>query len=262
MSEKELLVLLTNDDGGRAPGLQSLKREMETTASVVMVAPDEERSAASHALTIHDPIRVMEVSENNYLLTGTPADCVIFALRKLMPRFPDLVISGINSGPNLGDDILYSGTVAAAREAALYGIPAVAVSLVAKGEDLDYGLAARFIRDLVKEFYPERTPRGTALNVNIPQGQPGAYRFTRQGSKRAWSSIEEKRDPRGRRYYWIGRDESEVLVEADTDYQAINDGVVSITPLQHDQTDYRALKILSENTADELLHVASPDAGP
>ncbi len=262
MSEKELLVLLTNDDGGRAPGLQSLKREMETTASVVMVAPDEERSAASHALTIHDPIRVMEVSENNYLLTGTPADCVIFALRKLMPRSPDLVISGINSGPNLGDDILYSGTVAAAREAALYGIPAVAVSLVAKGEDLDYGPAARFIRDLVKEFYPERTPRGTALNVNIPQGQPGAYRFTRQGSKRAWSSIEEKRDPRGRRYYWIGRDESEVLVEADTDYQAINDGVVSITPLQHDQTDYRALKILSENTADELLQVASPDAGP
>ena len=133
---------------------------------------------------------------------------------------------------------------------------------MAKGEDLDYGPAARFIRDLVKEFYPERTPRGTALNVNIPQGQPGAYRFTRQGSKRAWSSIEEKRDPRGRRYYWIGRDESEVLVEADTDYQAINDGVVSITPLQHDQTDYRALKILSENTADELLQVASPDAGP
>ena len=153
---------------------------------------------------------------------------LIFALRKLMPRSPDLVISGINSGPNLGDDILYSGTVAAAREAALYGIPAVAVSLVAKGEDLDYGPAARFIRDLVKEFYPERTPRGTALNVNIPQGQPGAYRFTRQGSKRAWSSIEEKRDPRGRRYYWIGRDESEVLVEADTDYQAINDGVVSL----------------------------------
>ena len=262
MSEKDLLVLLTNDDGGRAPGLQSLKREMEATARVVMVAPDEERSAASHALTIHDPIRVMEVSENNYLLTGTPADCVIFALRKLMPRSPDLVISGINSGPNLGDDILYSGTVAAAREAALYGIPAVAVSLVGKGEVLDYGPAARFIRNLVKEFYPERTPRGIALNVNIPQGQPSAYRFTRQGSKRAWSSIEEKKDPRGRRNYRIGRDESEVLLEADTDYQAINDGIVSITPLQHDQTDYRTLKLLGENTTDELLHVGSPDPNP
>ena len=259
MSEKDLLILLTNDDGGRAPGLQALKQEIETAASVVTVAPDEERSAASHALTIHDPIRVMEVSENDYMLTGTPADCVIFALRKLMPQSPDLVISGINSGPNLGDDILYSGTVAAAREAALYGIPAMAISLVAKGEDLDYGPAAGFVRDLVKEFYPERTPRGTALNVNIPTGKVGAFRFTRQGSKRAWSSIEEKKDPRGRRYYWIGRDESEVLLEADTDYQAINDGVVSITPLQHDQTDYRALKLLGGNTRDELLHAASLD---
>ena len=262
MSEKDLLVLLTNDDGGRAPGLQSLKQEMETTARVVTVAPDEERSAASHALTIHDPIRVMEVSENDYMLTGTPVDCVIFALRKLMPQSPDLVISGINSGPNLGDDILYSGTVAAAREAALYGIPAVAVSLVAKGEDLDYGPAACFIRDLVKEFYPDRTPRGTALNVNIPPGKPGAYRFTRQGSKRTWSSIEEKRDPRGRRYFWIGRDESEVRLEADTDYQAINDGVVSITPLQHDQTDYRTLQLLGENTTDALLHAGRPDSSP
>ncbi len=262
MSEKDLLVLLTNDDGGRAPGLQSLKREMEAIARVVMVAPDEERSAASHALTIHDPIRVMEISENNYLLTGTPADCVIFALRKLMPRSPDLVLSGINSGPNLGDDILYSGTVAAAREAALYGIPAVAVSLVAKGEDLDYGPAARFIRDLVEEFYPDQTPRGTALNISIPQGQPAAYRFTRQGSKRAWSSIEEKKDPRGRRCYWIGRDESEVLLEADTDYRAISDGVVSITPLQHDQTDYRSLKLFGENTAGSLLRIGSTDPGP
>ena len=262
MSEKDLLVLLTNDDGGRAPGLQSLKQEMETIARVVTVAPDEERSAASHALTIHDPIRVMEVSENDYMLTGTPADCVIFALRKLMPQSPDLVISGINSGPNLGDDILYSGTVAAAREAALYGIPAVAVSLVAKGQDLDYGPAACFVRDLVKAFYPDRTPRGTALNVNIPVGKPDAYRFTRQGSKRAWSSIEKKKDPRGRRYYWIGRDEGEVLLEADTDYQAINDGVVSITPLQHDQTDYRTLKLLGETTTDALLHGSSEDPGP
>lgn len=262
MSKEDLLVLLTNDDGGRAPGLQSLKREMETTARVVTVAPDEERSAASHSLTIHDPIRLIEVSEDDYTLTGTPADCVIFALRKLMLRSPDLVISGINSGPNLGDDVLYSGTVAAAREAALYGIPAVAVSLVGKGEDLDYGPAARFIRDLVKEFYPDRTPRGTALNVNIPPGKPGAYRFTRQGSKRAWSSIEEKMDPRGRRYYWIGRDESEVLVESDTDYQAISDGVVSITPLQHDQTDYRTLKLLGNNTTDALLRAGSSDPSP
>ena len=261
MNVKDLLVLLTNDDGGRAPGLQCLKRELETVAKVVVVAPEEERSASSHALTIHDPIRLIEVDEKNYMLTGTPVDCVIFALRKLMSQSPDLVISGINSGPNLGDDILYSGTVAAAREAALYGVPAVAVSLVAQGEDIDYEPAACFIRNLVEEFYPDRIPRGIALNVNIPQGHPSAYRFTRQGSKRAWSSIEEKKDPRGRRYYWIGRDESEVLLEADTDYQAINDGVVSITPLQHDQTDYRTLKLLEETATDELLDVVNPDSG-
>lgn len=247
MNSQGLLILLTNDDGAEAPGLLALKEELSPLGELLVMAPSEERSAVSHGLTIHHPIRVREISERHYALTGTPVDCVLFAVRKLLPRVPDLVVSGINQGPNLGDDILYSGTVAAAREAALYRIPALAVSLVTEGENPDYSAAAGWVHRLIQELYPDRLPAGTFLNVNIPEGEPRQYRFTRQGSKLVASSIEEKSDPRGRSYYWIGPDESEWVVEADTDYQAIRDQVVSITPLQRDQTDYRTLKWYREN---------------
>lgn len=253
MKTDELLILLTNDDGVESPGLRLLATALADFGTIVVVAPAEERSAASHALTIHQPIRVKEIQENHYSLTGTPVDCVLFAVRKLLPRLPDLVVSGINCGPNLGDDILYSGTVAAAREAALYRIPALAISLVTRKECPDYGPATRFVRRLTEEFYPERIPQGTFLNVNIPEGELREYRFTRQGSKLVASSIQEKSDPRGRTYYWIGPDESEWVIEADTDYQAIRHGVVSITPLQRDQTDYRTLRWY--NREEEKIHI-------
>ena len=242
MNERELLVLVTNDDGVEAKGLLSVKKELADLGRVVVVAPAEERSAVSHGLTIHHPIRVWETSENHYALTGTPVDCVLFAIRKLLPRLPDLVVSGINSGPNLGDDILYSGTVAAAREAALYRIPALAVSLATRKEQPDYEPCARFVHWLIGEFFPDRMPQGSFLNVNFPEGNLEGYRFTRQGSKLAASSVQRKSDPRGRSYYWIGPDESQWIIEADTDYQAIKDRMASITPLQRDQTDYRTLK--------------------
>ncbi len=219
-----------------------MKKELSTLGKVVVVAPEKERSAVSHGLTLHHPIRFWETSENHYALTGTPVDCVLFAIRKLLPRLPDLVVSGINNGPNLGDDILYSGTVAAAREAALYRIPALATSLVRTGEAPDYAPAARFVYWLICEFYPERIPKGTILNVNLPEGDLKEYRFTRQGSKLMASSVEEKSDRQGRKHYWIGPDESRWIVESDTDYQAVKDRVVSITPLQRDQTDYQTLQ--------------------
>lgn len=253
MSERDLLILLTNDDGAESKGLVVLKEELSPLGTVMVVAPAEERSAVSHGLTIHQPIRVREIAGNHYAVTGTPVDCVLFAVRKLLPRLPDLVVSGINCGPNLGDDILYSGTVAAAREAALYRVPALAVSLVTDDSDADYGPAARFVHRLIREFYPERLPEGTFLSINIPEGEPGEYRFTRQGSKVVGSSIQENSDPRGRPYYWIGPDESEWVIEADTDYQAIRDQVVSITPLQRDQTDYRTLKWYKEE--EEKIHI-------
>lgn len=253
MHPEKLLVLLTNDDGVESNGLLMLEEELAPLGTLVVVAPVEERSGVSHALTIHHPIRVREIAENHYSLTGTPVDCVLFAVQRLLPRLPDLVVSGINCGPNLGDDILYSGTVAAAREAALYRIPSLAVSLVTRGETPDYRLAAGFVHRLVREFYPERMPQGSFLNVNIPEGSVREYRFTRQGSKLVASSIQEKSDPRGRTYYWIGPDESEWVIESDTDYQAIKDHVVSITPLQRDQTDYRTLRWY--NKEEEKIHI-------
>ncbi len=245
---KDLLILATNDDGVEALGLRTMAEELKPLGKVVVVAPYDERSAVSHGLTIHQPLRLFERQRNYYALTGTPVDCVLFALRKLLPRLPDLIVSGINHGANLGDDVHYSGTVAGAREGALYGIPSIATSLVTVGSSPDFKRAAKYLKRLVLEFYPERIPPGTFLNVNVPEGNPNRYRLTRQGTKLVTSSIEEKRDPRGRKYFWIGRDDSEWVIEADTDYQAIQDGAVSITPLQRDQTDYRALKNLTEDS--------------
>ncbi len=246
MIQQDWLILLTNDDGAEARGLLTLKAELAVLGSVVVVAPHDERSAVSHGLTIHHPIRTIKIAKNHFALTGTPADCVIFAIRKLLPRPPDLVISGINRGANLGDDIIYSGTVAGAREAANYNIPSIAASLVTRDQVPNYRPAGRFLQRIIPELVRDRIPGGTFLNINIPKGRPNHSRFTRQGSKLATSSIEEKKDPRGRKYYWISRDEIQWTPEPDTDYQAILDQTVSITPLQKDQTDYRTLKRYGE----------------
>ena len=163
---------------------------------MIVVAPVEEKSGVSHALTIHHPIRIIEKGEDRYALTGTPADCVIFALTKILSTPPSLVVSGINAGPNLGDDVHYSGTVAGACEAALRQFPSIAASLAGPYETADYSRAARFVRDLVKQISPEMMPAGTYWNVNIPEGEIKGLRFTRQGSRLAFAEIEEKRDPR------------------------------------------------------------------
>ncbi len=237
----DFLILLTNDDGVGAPGLAALEASLRQVSRVVVVAPSEEKSGVSHALTIHQPIRILEKGPDRFAVTGTPADCVIFACTKILSVPPNLVISGINNGPNLGDDVHYSGTVAGAREAALRQIPAIAVSLASRFDATDFGPAAEFVRVLVEQLSLEVMPAGTYWNINVPEGEIKGYRFTRQGSRLVFAAIEEKRDPRGRPYYWIGRDDSEGLPEPDTDYEAIKDQVVSITPLQPDHTDYRVL---------------------
>ncbi len=246
-----LRILLTNDDGVDAPGLSALREGLAPLGRIVVVAPAEEKSASSHSLTIHQPIRVKPVGADTFAVTGTPADCVILALRKILPEPPDLVVSGINAGPNLGEDIIYSGTVAGAREAALSGIAGLAVSLVSRDRD-DYPPAARFVARLIGELFPGRLEPGSLLNVNVPDGAALHYRFTRQGSKAAASAVEEKEDPRGRSYYWIGQDESVWKEEADTDYEAIRRGLVSVTPLQRDQTDYETLRRLVERRKIEI----------
>ena len=257
MGSKELLLMLTNDDGASASGLLALKQELSTVGRVIIVAPDKERSAVGHGITIHHPMRIFEIGEDHFALSGTPTDCVIFGLRKLLKRSPDLVVSGINHGPNLGDDIFYSGTVAAAREAAFHHVPAIAVSQVGGAVMPDFGPAARIVRYLISEVCP--LPRGSFLNVNIPEGNPVKYRFTRQGSKSiAAGPILEKRDPRGRKYFWIGPDESQWIIEEGSDYHAISQGAISVTPLQRDQTDRAALKSWGRDDRDLSLSADFP----
>jgi len=248
MTKSDSLVLLTNDDGYGAAGLEALDAELRQVFDTVIVAPYEEKSAVSHGVTIHHPLRLvkMDRKRNRYALTGTPADCVIFAVSKLLRRRPDLVVSGINNGPNLGDDIHYSGTVAGAREASFHSIPALAVSLVAFEEGGDFAQAAKELRRIVEELSPQKISPGCFWNVNIPEGKVRGYKFTRQGSRLSWGRIDEKKDARGGKYYWIGRDDAERIPDADTDYQAVRDHLISITPLQHDHTDYRTLRQIIE----------------
>lgn len=238
----KLLIIVTNDDGIRAPGLRSLARALETVADVIVVAPSEERSATSHSLTIHHPVRIHTAGRRRYAVTGTPVDCVLFALQKISPRKPDMVIAGINAGANLGDDTMYSGTVAAAREASLYQIPAMAVSQAVLRNKPNYSVAADFTRELAIRILKHGLPPGVFLNLNFPVDKPLGVKVTRQGTKLVQSFIAEKDDPRGRKYYWIGEDQSEWNVEPDTDYFAVKSGYVSISPLQRDQTAYSVLK--------------------
>ena len=251
-------ILVTNDDGIRADGLKALEAALAPLGDLIVVAPDSERSATSQGITIHSPLRVYAVEEGHYAVSGTPADAVILALHQLMKTPPQLVVSGINPGANLGENLIYSGTVAAALEATLHGVPAIAVSLATR-KILDYSVAAAFAAELAAKVLREGLPPGVMLNVNVPRGEVRGVRFTRQSKKITQNIIHEKRDPRGRPYYW--QDESVAFenVEPDSDYSAILAREISITPLQVDRTDYPSLSRLT-NWAKELrLPTPSPD---
>lgn len=248
------LILVTNDDGIHAPGLKVLAEAMQQNGSVVVVAPDRDNSAASHSLTMQRPLRVREHKENWYSVDGTPTDCVTIGIGKVLPVKPALVVSGINPGPNLGDDISYSGTVSAAIEGTMLGIPSLAVSKSGEEQE-EYGLAASFAASLVRVVLENGLPPDTLLNVNVPGREHGEIRgikFTRQGRRKYDDAIKETSDPWGRRHYWIGGgtplwDEGE-----ETDAQAVLAGWISITPLHLDRTNYGALDYLSGSWADSL----------
>jgi 5'-nucleotidase len=248
----EALILVTNDDGVYAPGLKALAAELRKVGRVVVVAPDRDNSAASHSLTMQRPLRVRELAVDRYSVDGTPTDCVILAVGKLLGKGPGLVVSGINPGPNLCDDVSYSGTVSAATEATMLGLPAFAVSLAGE-EPCDYRLAAQFAGRLARMILAQGLPPDTLLNVNVPPGEAAAItgiKFTRQGRRRYEGSIKETNDPWGRGHYWIGGgtpvwDEGE-----NTDAQAVKDGWISITPLHLDRTNYGALDYLAQGWAE------------
>jgi len=234
-------ILVTNDDGIHSEGIIALSNALATLGEVYVVAPAHEMSAASHSLTLMRPLRIEKIDEFHYSVDGTPTDCVTIAMNHILKgRLPDIVFSGINKGGNLGDDVCYSGTVAGALEASIYGLPGIAVSLV-KRVDFDFSHSAQFAAELAGKVLKDSLPRGTVLNVNVPPGNVQGVRVTRQGTKIIKPTIIEGTDPRQRKYYWIGEESMTWNEEPGTDYEALRHGLISITPLRNDLTDYSTL---------------------
>lgn len=237
--------LITNDDGYLAPGLSALAGAASALGEVQVVAPDREQSATSHSLTMHHPLRVRQVRPGMMTLDGTPTDCVALALGALMPEPPDLVLSGVNHGANLGDDVLYSGTVAAAMEAVILGIPAIAVSHVGREPEGIEAWTPLLTRLLDQILGHNGLPRPTLLNINLPAGGPDVVqgiRVTTLGRRTYEGSVTRDTDPNGREYYWIGGGESRWWGSDDSDFRAIHSDYISVTPLHLDLTDYELLK--------------------
>jgi len=251
-------ILLTNDDGIHSEGLQILERTLLEIGDVFVVAPAAEMSGASHSLTLSRPLRIRQIDERHWSVDGTPTDCVTLALHQILreDQRPNVCVSGINHGGNLGDDATYSGTVAGALEATILGVPGLAISLVAR-DHFNFTEAARFALVAVRKILSEGLPEGTLLNMNVPQGEIKGVKVTRQGIKNARPVITEHIDPRGKPYFWIGEQYFRSNAEDGTDYRAIEDGYVSITPLKADMTDHGVLsQIGSWNylTTSELLN--------
>lgn len=241
-----MLILVTNDDGIHSHGLQALAHHLAALGDVVVVAPDRERSAIGHSLTLHAPLRADEIADGRFAISGTPTDCVNLGIHGLLRQRPDLVVSGINKGGNLGDDLTYSGTVAAAMEATLMGVPSFAISLDSTSfTRQDFEPAAAFAVELSRLIADKGLPADTFLNVNVPSGALRGVKLTRQGKRRYGDNVEKKFDPRGRAYYWIGGGELGFHDVAGTDFHAVHNQAVSITPLHLDLTNYRSFDALS-----------------
>jgi 5'-nucleotidase len=239
-------ILLTNDDGIHSEGLHKLEEALREIGDVFVVAPAFEMSGASHSLTLARPLRVRQIDDRHWSVDGTPTDCVTMALNMILPpeQRPDICASGINYGGNLGDDASYSGTVAGALEATILGVSGLAFSLVAT-EKFDFTIAAQFAAGVVRKVLEDGLPEGTLLNINIPQSEILGVRVTKQGVKNARPVIHKQIDPRGKPYYWISEERLGFHPGENTDFEAVETGFVSITPMRSDMTDHAVLKELS-----------------
>jgi 5'-nucleotidase len=241
-------ILVSNDDGYMARGIKALADAMSEIADVIVMAPDRNHSGASNSLTLHSPLRVHKVDDDRYFVTGTPSDCVHLALSGYLEGDPDLVVSGVNHGANLGDDVIYSGTVAAAMEGRFLGLPAIAVSLVGRhGKNFD--TAARVARDLVLRLKDQPLPGDIILNVNVPDRpyeELSGIEVTRLGFRHRSEPLVKSRDPRGRTIYWIGPAGTGQDAGPGTDFEAIERGAVAITPLKVDLTRHESLSRLKD----------------
>ncbi len=244
-----MLILVTNDDGIRSEGILALARALKRMGEVYVVAPDRERTAAGPSLTLHKPLRIEVMRPRMFAISGTPTDCVNLAVNEILPRRPNLVVSGINRGGNLGDDVTYSGTVSAAMEGTLLGLPSIAVSQL--GEDpFHFAAAARFAVRLARQVHREGLPPDTLLNVNVPDlpaREIKGMRVTCLGRRMFDSNnVIKKQDPRGKTYYWIGGNRISWEERKDTDQEAVEGGRISVTPVHLDLTNYSALSALRD----------------
>ncbi len=238
-------ILITNDDGIYAEGLRALVESLAGLGTVSVVAPSHERSAAAQSLTLRRPIFWEQVAEREWAVEGTPADAMILAFNKLLPEPPDLVVSGINRGGNMGENVYYSGTVGAAMEATINRVPSFAISAAHRGKGFEYGGAAQFARDLTQLVLQEGLPQDVLLNVNVPLPWSGGVRFTRQSKKITRNLLQEGEDPRGRKYFWLHEQQNTEGIDPESDYAAVYSGAISITPLQLDHTHATSLNHLS-----------------
>lgn len=234
-------ILVTNDDGIYSEGLRKLAAACREVGDVIIVAPDREQSAASHALTLNRPLRLLQIEADEWIVDGTPADCVNLAILKLMKDArPDLIVSGINFGPNLGDDVTYSGTISAAFEGALLNIPSVAFSAVV-GKHFSFDPCAAFAGALVRIALEQHRDPRIVLNVNFPLGEFRGVKIAPLGQRTYTEGVIERLDPRGRKYYWIGGEPPVWHPGEGTDFDAVQNGYVSITPLHLDLTHHESI---------------------
>src|SRR5215203_5298468 len=220
-------ILITNDDGIHSEGIAALEAAMAEIGEVYVVAPESEMSGAAHSLTLARPLRIRQIDDRHWTVDGTPTDCVTFAVNRILSNGerPDICVSGINHGANLGDDATYSGTVAGAMEATILGVPGLAFSLVANRSH-DFTESIRIAREITNKAIAEGLPAGTLLNINVPKGVPRGFRITKQGFKDARPVISEHIDPRGKPYYWISEERNGFRAEGGTDFEAIDEGYV------------------------------------
>lgn len=253
-------ILLTNDDGIHADGIHALLPALSELGEVSIVAPDRERSATGHGITVHHPLRVQHycIPDSNvcaWMVDGTPADCVKIAIQALLPVKPDLVVSGINIGSNLGTDVLYSGTVSAAVEGVILGVPSVAVSLT-DYKKADFSYAAHVTKGIIEKMLKNGLPPNTMLNINVPPGQAEDIKgisVTKLGHRLYENTFDRREDPRGRVYYWLAGEVVEVNNDPDSDIAAVDSGYISVSPIHFDLTNYNIMNNLEQWGMEEVL---------
>ena len=239
-------ILVTNDDGVYSDGIKALADAMKPLGEVTVVAPLAEASAIGHALTLRRPLRLETLADRVHAVDGTPTDCVNIAITSVLRGMPDLVVSGINKGWNLGDDVTYSGTVSGAFEAALLGPPGIAVSLQRTGDTFDFSESARGAQIVARSVLEKGLPARTFLNINVPKGRTKGFKITVQARRNHVTKVDERIDPRGQRYFWIEEGQNEWEPHDRSDFQAVRDGYISVTPLQPDLTAYTLIPGIEE----------------